>query len=480
MDLDSAPPIELQQAFEEPHASLRQKLPVILIIVLILIIAAGVYLLKRNGKLSPELASNLSWRKAVPSAFYQVATVTGDAKVNQGTSVTDIPVVTQAAAGIPTTYQTAGFTPIPTEIMPTLVIPKVSTPTIIVPSATGSQLSNNKIMVNSVPAQSKIGRLIYIKNGDIYNNDLETEKILVKCVPQAKDKLSWSPRGNLLAFRSGGEKAERLIIYDRSANSYYEMQDFVESWGHVVDYAWSPDEEKLMAVSGEGESRVNLINSRNGKLLKTLFTNDNAIRRILWPGGNTLIIMDTRAISQLTIDNAYKVISSKFIAKISNLESMMLSPHKDKLLYSVGDSLHSDLYLYEINSGTYKMVSPAPSYTDMGTTGLPANITGRGFTTDAVWFPSEDKLLVGYHYVPAAPLSGIYDLKSGAFTAVALFPFTSDDIFTDDLRLLGARYTTLGGQSVSNVSLFTLEDGAKFSVQRVIPGVSSPAFYTGN
>lgn len=331
---------------------------------------------------------------------------------------------------------------------------------------------------SAVVTPAKIGRLSFIRDGDIYNSDLSTFSLLLKNATPAGDKLSWSPFGNLLTFRSASLTAtpSALVIYDRSKNSSVYIKPKLSSLGELIDYAWSPDEANMAVLSRDSFFNISLYHTASPSTRLNLYNSSLPIKQIYWPEERKIIFSINEGIVGLEFKNASP--TATLLIKNSPIMNMILSPNGKELLYSVGDNKKSDLYLVNIDGSNNRLIPPVPTRVDMGTTNLSISVLNNGFVPFAIFMPSQDSLIVGYHYLPNLPLVGIYNLKEDSFTAIAPFVLYKSDLMVDKLRLLGNRVSNdIYGKPVWQISLFTLEDDAKLSLIRVIPNASSPAFY---
>lgn len=363
-------------------------------------------------------------------------------------------------------------TPSPTHRPTATPFPPPTIPMVVVPSGTISA---------SITPGKEMSRLIFIKDGDIYQSDLTSFSLLIKNSTPAGDKLSWSPLGNFLAWRPKSEVAtpSAVTIYSREYDSSFTIQPGGSLSGEIIDYTWSPDEKMLALLFRNSSYHISLFLTASPSSLpaSTLIKRVSPIKQLLWPERDTIIFSGSDGISSLNITTS----SATLLVNNQNVFKMKLAPNKSKLLYSVGDNKKSDLYLINIDGTNNQLIPARPAKVNMGETNLSDSILDNGFIPYAVWMPSGDKLMVGYHYLSSLPLVGIYDLTKNTFFAIAPFLLKEEDLMIDDFRLLGARIVTPLGTSPSwQLSLFTLENNSKLVVSRVIPNVHSPAFFTNN
>ncbi|MBI4991022.1 hypothetical protein HZB96_02915 [Candidatus Gottesmanbacteria bacterium] len=324
----------------------------------------------------------------------------------------------------------------------------------------------------------KIGRLSFIRNGDIYNSDLATFSLLVKNATPAGDKLSWSPMGNFLAWRPKTPTAtpSALVVYNRSKQTSTYIKPSTSPYSELIDYAWSADEVDVAVLSHDSFFNISLYHSATPTSALNLYNSNLPIKQVFWPEGRKIIFLTNEGINSIEFKNASPAAS--LLINNSSIMNMILSPNGKEVLYSVGDDKKNDLYLVNTDGSNNRLIPPMPAKIDMGTTNLPATTLNNGFIPYAVFFPDGNRLLVGYHYLPNLPLVGIYNLKENSFVAVAPFILYKSDLMVDDLRLLGDRVgTTAEGIPTWQISLFTLEDNSKLGLIRAIPNASSPAFY---
>lgn len=321
-----------------------------------------------------------------------------------------------------------------------------------------------------------IGRLAFIKNGDIYNSDLTSFSLLVKNATGAADKLSWSPNGNFLSWRAVSLGTPSAItIYNRTDKSAFTIKPSNETNTELIDYAWSLDEKNIAILYRDKSYHIDLIsNLTSGSTqLLSLLTRTGNIRQIVWPERNTIIFSGEDGINSLDIKNP----TPKLLVDNSGVLRMKLSGDKKKLLYSVGTEKKSDLFIMNVDGSGSQLIPAVPDKVDMGSTNIQPAVLNNGFIPYAIWFPKGDKLLAAYHDLPNLPLVGIYDLPNNSFTALSAVPIYENDFMTDDLRLAGERINTFSETPTWQVTFFTIEDNAKLSTIRVIPDASSPAFF---
>src|SRR3989338_2275748 len=76
----------------------------------------------------------------------------------------------------------------------------IAVPTLPETSPTSKPATISATIGPSVSEKNK-NKLVFIKDGDIYESDLFSFTLLVKNKTMAGDKLFWSPRGNFLSWR---------------------------------------------------------------------------------------------------------------------------------------------------------------------------------------------------------------------------------------------------------------------------------------
>lgn len=367
----------------------------------------------------------------------------------------------------------AGISQKKSPVSPTTVISSI-------PSLPPSIPESTRIVASPAVSRSaeKIGRLVFIKDGDIYQSDLASFSLLVKTASPAADKLSWSPKGNFLTWRSKTITGlpNELAIYDRKRNAIKIIQTATVS-SELKEYSWSPDENKIALLIKNSDYSISIypVSTAASEKTATLVNSSQPIKELVWLNENTLLYSTLSSI----ISQPLKADASELVTK-DKIQYMNLSPDRKKLLYSTGDDQKSSLFIREIETEREEEIPLKPDNIDMGTTNLAPDILDKGFIPYAVWFLDSQKLLLGYHYFTNVPLVGIFNLQEKSFTAISATPLNKNDFFVDDLRLIGARVNNKLGQWEWQVSLLTLEDNAKLSTQRVIPGASSPAIYLGD
>lgn len=321
---------------------------------------------------------------------------------------------------------------------------------------------------------AKVGRLAFIKDGDIYHSDLATITLLVKNATAAGDRLSWSPLGNFLSWRPKSVTAtpSALVIYNRVTNLFKTFQTTPGT--ELMDYSWSFDEKQIAVLTHDSEYKISLFStSFEQNNVETIETRPTAIKQIIWLKEDTLLFSTDEGIFQMKISSS----SSSLFIRSKNIIWIKVSPDKSKILYSSGTNEKNDLSIAKSDGTQNQILQTVPARIDMGTTDIAPGVLQNGFLPFAVWFPKGDKLMVGYHYLPQLPLVGIYNLSESTFSAITPFTLYASDIMIDEMRLMGARVKTVGGQSMWQLSLFTIEDGAKLASIRVIPEASSPTFF---
>lgn len=326
-------------------------------------------------------------------------------------------------------------------------------------------------------APVKTGRLIFIKNGDIYNSDFTSFTLFIKNATPAADKLSWSPNGNLLAWRPASDLAtpSALTVFTRKSKFSFTITPSSLPNSELIDYAWSSDETRIAVLYRDQSYHIDLVSkdSSSSSQVLPLLNRAPAIKQIFWPNTRQILFLGDDGIGSIDITNP----TPKLLVDNNQVFKMKLSPDKSKLLYSVGNDKKNDLYIISTDGSGARSVETVPARVDMGTTNLPTTTLSNGFLPYALWFPRGDKLMVGYHYLTNLPLVGIYDLSNNSFSALSTTPFYEKDFMVDDLRMAGARVNTTSAAPSWQISFFTIEDNAKLSTIRVIPDASSPAFY---
>ncbi len=370
-------------------------------------------------------------------------------------------------------------------IVPTPTIRPTATP-IIVPTLPEASPTAGSPTISATP-ESKVteknkNKLVFIKEGDIYESDLFSFTLLIKNKTMAGDKLLWSPKGNFLSWRPKSKSGVQgtLTVYDRTKQSTLDINPDAKSGQNteLVDYAWSQDEKQIALVYKDTAYNIALsqVSSSDSAKHTKLITRNGDIKQILWPNENAIVFSGEDGISSLDISDTASV-PSKLLVSNKNVQNIKLSPVNKKILYSVGTAGKSDLYLINIDGNFNQLLKVDTNKIDMGTTEIPANVVNNGFTSSAVFFPKGDRLMVGFHYMEGLPLTGIYDLKDESFKALAPFPLTNEDLLIHDFLLLGSRLGISSGQNSWAVSLFTMEAGSKLGMIRVIPGATSPSYF---
>jgi hypothetical protein len=345
-------------------------------------------------------------------------------------------------------------------------------PQVIPPTA-----SPSAVVVSTTPV--KLGRLAMIKDGDIYHSDIETYTLLLKNNPPAGDRLSWSPDGKYLAWRPKSQTATPSAVTVYSARSGSQPQiirpnDKLES--EVFDYDWVDNDSMVILHKDNGLYNLSLFSlaSASGSEAKKLVSRKEPIKQISYIGNNKIIYRGSDGIGSVDITSTTIKILINIVNKVVSLR---LSPDKSKIVYAVGDNVKSDLFIVNVDGTGNKKINPLPPKINMGTTGVNQSILEKGFMNNFVFFPKSNRLLVGYHYLPGMPLTGIYNLDEESFTAVNPFSLYLTDTMVDEERMLGTRIRNTDNGPTWQISLFTLEDNAKLGIIRVIPGVSAFAFY---
>ncbi len=357
-------------------------------------------------------------------------------------------------------------------IVPTPTLRPTATP-ILAPTIPLVTQATSSISASISP--TKTGRLVFIRDGDIYHSDLATISLLVKNSTPAGDKLTWSSMGNLLGWRPKTLSAtpSAVTVYNRTKKTSYTIKPFSGPNGEVLDFAFSPDETQLALLLHDSSYKIGFYNTSFSTTSANFYSRNIPVKQILWPQNQTIIFSGDDGITGFDVEN----LSENPLIKNANIQRIKLSPDGKKFLYSIGNDNISTLYLYDIDTGTNQQINSIPSKINMGNTDIDPSALKNGFLPFAIFMPTGDKLIVGYKYLPNLPIVGIYSLKDQMFTAIAAFTFYETDMMVDDLRLLGTRVNTMGYIASKQVSLFTLEDNSKFGLIRIIPDASSPTFF---
>lgn len=363
----------------------------------------------------------------------------------------------------PSSVPTPTLRPTATPFPPAPTIPESTpkpVPTISTPSAT------------IIPED--IGRLSFIKDGDIYHSDLGTFTLLVKNSTPAGDKLSWSPMGNLLSWRPKSEDGipALLVLYNRLTKNFLSLLPSKEKLSEIVDYVWFPDEKRIAALTKATSYDLSLftLDSDSGSSVSSMLKDSVQINQI-GITDTAVIYTDSEGIKSIDmVSNQTKLLVSE-----KNIVKMKASPDGKKIYYSKTENGQNSIFIINADGSSRQKVEAQK--TDMGTTGLPARITENGLIPYLVWYPKGDKALIGFNYLKNLPLVGVYNLKDKSFLAIAPFTLYDTDFMVDDLRLVGARIDLNTENPAWNVSVFTMEDGANLNIIRVIPQASSPSFY---
>lgn len=325
-------------------------------------------------------------------------------------------------------------------------------------------------------------KLVFIKDGDIYESDLFSFSRLLKNENPAGDKLAFSPKGNFLSWRPKSKSGVQntVAVYDVVKKSTQDINPDVKPRQNteLIDYAWSPDEKQLALVYKDIIYNIALspvISSGSAQQTK-LINKNTAIKQIFWPKENIMVFSGEDGISSLNVAGTASV-SSNLLVSNKNVQNIKLSPISNKILYSVGTDEKSDLYLVNLDGNFNQLLKVNTNKIDMGSSEIPATIVDNGFTSSAVFFPKGDRLMVGFHYMKGLPLTGIYDLKDESFKALIPFPLSNQDLLIHDFLLLGPRLSISAGQNSWQVSLFTMKSGSKLGLIRAIPGATSPAYF---
>ncbi len=330
--------------------------------------------------------------------------------------------------------------------------------------------------ISATITPEKIGRLAFIKNGDIYHSDLVSVSLLVKNATPAADKLTWSPMGNFLTWRPvSSATPSSLAIYNREKKTEEFIKPSNDLSAELLDFAWSSDEKNIAVLYRDQSYHIDLVSktSSSSSQLIPLLNRASPIKQIIFPDSKTIIFSGDDGISSIHISSPIP----KALVDNPAVLRMKLSFDKSKILYSIGTDKKSDLYIMNTDGSGIKNIPTIAGKVDMGTTNLSQIIFNSGFIPYAVWFPKGDRLLVGYHYLTNLPLVGIYDLVNNSFTAISAFSLYENDLMVDDLRMVGSRVNTFGSTPSWQVSFFTIEDNAKLSTIRVIPEANSPTFF---
>lgn len=421
-EYQQGPPVVL------PSSPYKRFFPLIILLLFVVIIGSGAILLlagksARNGDKTPLV-------KTRPTP-------------------TSLPEVTLPAAGI--------LTPTEAPVSPAITATVSATP------AVGTE---------------KIGQLLFIKDGDIYQSDFASYSLFVKNATAAGDKLSWSPKGNYVSWRPKTISGipQTLTIYSVKQKSTVTFTPGNGESSTLLDYAWSPDESFIAMLSKENARfsvSVGSVSTPSAGLV-TVHERSTPIRQLVWPTDTKLFF---------SADNGIYLIQNReegatAVANMADIQTISISPDTKKLLIATGDAVKSKLYILDVSSSvSAPPVQIQPQKTDMGGSGVPSSAINNGFIPYGIWFPGGDKLILGYHYLTNLPVVGIFDIANSSFKAIAPFTLYDSDRMIDNFRMVGNRVKTVSNVSNWQVSIFTLEDDAKLGVIRVIPGASSPSFY---
>lgn len=357
--------------------------------------------------------------------------------------------------------------------IPTPTLRPTATPISVAPTI--PETTPEAASPSSIPR--RIGNLVFIKDGDIYDSDFTSFSLLHKNATPAGDRLSWDNSGNFLSWRPKQTLAtpSALVIFNRNTDKTEIIKSSDAPTAELVSYVWSGWDEKLALLIHDQSYKISTTGVASKSTgLTNLISRVEPINDIIWSDQNTIIFLGSEGIVSLDV----KSLTAKLLVGSSNILNMILSPDRKKILYSIGDKSKSNLYLINTDGSGNSIISPQPATIDMGTTSLSPDALNKGFLPYAVWFPDSMKLLVGFHYLEGLPLVGIYDLEKISLSMVAPFVLKKDDFMIDDYRLVGSRVrTTLNDTPNWQLSIFTLEDNSKLGTIRVIPGASSPSFY---
>lgn len=333
------------------------------------------------------------------------------------------------------------------------------------------------------PVKAQIGRLAFIKEGDIYQSDGQSFGLLFKNSIPAGDKLSWSPDGKMLAWRPKSETATPsvLTVLNREKKQTFAIIPAKSVTEEVIDYDWSWDSSNIYILYKDGQFNISSFSSSTGSAseaipaIKPIYSKNLVSKQIITVDADDLMVTNSEGINLINI----KTQESKLLVPGADIISMKLSPKKDKVLYSRGNDQKTDLHIINID-GSGDQIVGLPEKIDMGSTGLTNQVISKGFVANALWFPDGSKLMVGFKYLNYIPLVGIYRFTDRSFTAIAPFPLYFSDQMIDDFRLFGIRVNTTGSVPVWQMNFFTLEDNSKLGIIRVVPQVSSFSFYRGD
>jgi len=361
--------------------------------------------------------------------------------------------------------------PVPT-ISPGTVAYTIPTVVVSVPAA--ATLSAERFQGKDAPAvasESAIGRLSFIRDGDIYNTDLATTSALVRNSTPAGEFLRWSPEGNLLAWipKSTEGTPSALTVYDRVKRQF--LASSVPN-GELYDYAWSPDEKKIVIAHRQDGNQLSIVTAEASSSTP-LVRSETPIRQVYWFSDGLILYRSGEGLMTIRQNSS----PASVLFSDPGVSYFSVSPDQSKILYRVTTGTEYKWFIIQPSGSEKTELAPVPKNVTMDAVNLPATQLSKGFDGKAVWFPSSDKLLIGYKYLSGFSIVGVYDMKAQSFAAVAPFYLSNDDIMVDSLRLLGTRVNTSGGTPSWQIVLYTMEEGHLLSTAAVIPNASSPAFY---
>lgn len=358
-------------------------------------------------------------------------------------------------------------------IVPTPTIRPSATP-MTVPSITSLPAQSASISASVTPV--KIGRLIFIKEGDIYQSDFQSYSLLVKNTIPAGDKLKWSPSGDLISWRpkSGEATPSSITIHNRKSAENKVIKPGISSTDEVMDYAWGNSDTELLVVLRNASYNLLYYNLATATpVFKNLLKRQTSINQIEALDNKKVFIRGIEGIQEVDLTSS----QIRTIVSKPNIISMKLSPDKKKVAYSSGDIKKSELFFINTDGSLGVKIDPNAQI-DLNNTGITRTSLNNGFSSNIVWFPSSDKLLIGFQYLPGLPLVGVYEMGTGVFKALTPMTLHTEDLMIDNEKLLGARVSGQSGSEEWRLSVFTMEDNSRLGVIRVFPGASSFSFFT--
>ncbi|MBI2617618.1 hypothetical protein HYW55_05795 [Candidatus Gottesmanbacteria bacterium] len=349
--------------------------------------------------------------------------------------------------------------------------PRPSATPILLPTATIEPTLSPIASVSATITPVEVGRLAFIKDGDIYHSDFSFVTLLAKNTSPAGGNLSWSFSGRYLSWLPKVGNLTQLTVYDREKKTFYYYPE--SNSAAIADYSWSPSFDSFVFLTQGATYNLDSYQVSSVSAVATsLLKRSPSISQVEWVNEKTVLFRGSDGISSVNPASP----SAKLLVANSSISAMSVSPDKTKILYSVTGSQKNDLYIMGIDGTGQRVLNSKPTLVDMGTTNLPESTLDKGFLPFAIWFLNAEKLLVPYQYSANLPLVGIYDLGQNSVQIIGPNALQKDDFMVDDFRLLGVRPNPLQS-GTQQLTLYTLENNAKLNVVRVIPGGSSPAFF---